>query len=132
MLRPASLVYARSRRQVRSRSTLLGVQVEDRADRAPTDGAERHLVAREHDAIHLRPVESARLVVGAFEHADLAGVRTRVQQRGVVLLLFSKERVHLALGTIRRANRATTLLNLLRVALESFFRPRCRHRRPWF
>src|SRR5438093_10496612 len=68
-------------------------QVEDLRDRPPADRAERHVVAREHDAIGLRPVITARLVVRALERTDFARVRTLVEQRRVAFFLVPEERV---------------------------------------
>src|ERR1051326_6506563 len=104
------------------------VEVDDLRDRAAADGAERHVVAREHDAVGLWTIVAARFIVGALERADLSGVRPFVEQRRDAPLLVAKQRVHLRLGTIGRANRAALLLNLLRVALELLFRPRRRNR----
>src|SRR5262245_36595254 len=100
------------------------VQIDDRVDRASTDGAERNGVAREDDAFGLRPVVAARFIVRAFERADLSAVRRPVQHRGLVLLLLFEECIHLGFGPIRAANRAPLLLNLFREPLELFFRPR--------
>src|SRR5213592_2588917 len=103
-----------------------GQQVEDLGDGPPADRAERHVVAREHDAIRLRPVIAARLVVRSLERADSARVWTLVEQRRVALFLVPEERVHLCFRSVRRANLAARLLNLPGVALEIFFGPRCR------
>src|SRR5207237_2476694 len=83
---------------------------------------------REHDAVGLRAVVAVRLVVRALERADLAGVRSFVQELRVALLLVAEERIHLRLGTICSADRPALLLNLFRVALELLFRPRRRNR----
>src|SRR5450759_2301859 len=72
---------------------LAHVQVENLLDGAAADDAERDVVAGEHDAVGLRPVEAARLVVYPFERADCAGVRSLVQQRRVALLLVAEEPV---------------------------------------
>ena len=53
------------------------VEIDHGADRSLADAAERHLVAREHDAVELRPVERPSVVVGAPERADLAGKSRR-------------------------------------------------------
>src|SRR6185436_20394096 len=89
------------------------VEIEDGVNGATADDAERHVVAREHDAVRLRPVGAARLVVGAFEGADLARVRSLVEERCVPLLLFPEERVHLGLRPVRGADRPPLLLDLL-------------------
>src|SRR5215470_15997338 len=97
------------------------VQVDNLRDRAAADGAERHVVAREHDAVGLRTVVAARLVVRALERTDFSGVRSLVEQRRIAALLVAKQRVHLRLGTIGGADRAALLLNLLRIGLELLF-----------
>src|SRR5512144_3165491 len=63
----------------RPRRKLMGarsaaVEVDHAGERPPTDGAEGHLVAREHDAVLLRPVVALRLVERALEGTDAAGV----------------------------------------------------------
>src|SRR5262245_13495793 len=105
------------------------VEVEDLLDRAPADGAERNVVAREHDAVGLRTIEAARFVVRPLERTDLAGVRAFVQQRGVALLLVAKQRIHLGFRPVRRANVTALLLNLLCVSLELVLGPRRRNAR---
>src|SRR6185503_4609877 len=104
-------------------SSPLSIEVEDRLDRATAHGAERHVVAREHDAVGLRAEVAARLVVRTFERADLSGVLPFVQERRVALLLLAEQRVHLGLRPVLRADLAAALLNLLRVALELVLRP---------
>src|SRR5262245_49520049 len=104
------------------------VQVDDLRDRAAAHGAERNVVAGEHDAVGLRAEVAARFVVRALERADLARVRALVEQLRVALLLVAEERVHLRLRTIRGADRAALLLDLFRVALELVVRPRRRNR----
>ena len=41
--------------------------IDDGAERAPADLAERHLVPREHDAVDLGAIERPRVVVGALD-----------------------------------------------------------------
>src|SRR6266566_8549832 len=106
-----------------------GIEVQNRLDRAPADCAEWHFVPREHDAIGLRAVESARFVIRAFERTDHPGQRARIQHGGIALLLFAEQRVHVPLGAILRADLAPLLLNVFRVLLELVFRPRRRKRR---
>src|SRR5262245_64279650 len=64
-------------------------------DRAAADQAEAHFVARKHDAVGLRPVEAARLVIGALESADFAGKSAGAEQRRLTLHLLAEQRVHL-------------------------------------
>ena len=54
-----------------ARSSATCVQIDDPLDRAAAHAAEADRIAREHDAIGLGPIESARLVRRPFERADL-------------------------------------------------------------
>src|SRR5262245_55359571 len=100
------------------------VQIQDLLDGATAHRAERHVVAREHDAIELRPIVPARFVVRALERTDAMCVWTLVQERRVVRFLLAEERVHLRLGSIRGADLSSALLDAFRVLLELLFRPR--------
>src|SRR5262245_48650253 len=97
----ASLIDARSRRQADASAA---IQVENHVDRPPADGAKRDVVAREHDAVGLRPIVAAGLIVGAFERTDAVGVPAAPEQARVVLLLLTEQRVHLAFRPVRGAN----------------------------
>jgi hypothetical protein len=56
------------------------VQVDDALECILADAAERDVVAREHHAVELRPVEGLRVVVRALEGADLACIFGRPEQ----------------------------------------------------
>src|SRR5258706_14426957 len=96
----ASLIDGRSRVKRPSPS----VKVEDDVDRAAAHGTKRNVVAREHDAIRLRPVRPARLVVGSLERPDAIRMGTVAKQPRVLLLLFAKQRVHLRFRPVRGTN----------------------------
>src|SRR6476620_1161529 len=71
---------------------LATIQVENRFDRPSADDAEGHVVAGEPDAVSLRAIGSACLVVGTLERPHLSGVRALIQQRGVLLFLVAEQR----------------------------------------
>src|SRR5438105_5091540 len=58
---------------LRGKRLLPRIRVDDPLDRLSAHAAKTNLVAREHDAIDLRPIESARLVCCAFECANFPG-----------------------------------------------------------
>src|SRR4029453_7529594 len=95
-----------------------GVEVDHAADSAPARSAEGNLVAREHDAVGLRAEIALRLVERALEGADLARVGASRKQSGLVRLLFLEERIHLPLGAVGGADRATARLEISRVLFE--------------
>src|SRR5919197_1122791 len=80
------------------------IQIKNGVDRISAHGAERNGVAREHDAVRLRTIVAARLVVGALERADFSGERAAVQQRRVAALFLTKQRIHFSFRPVRRAN----------------------------
>src|SRR4051794_1239110 len=126
MRRQADLTRARADLRI-SMNALPRIEVENLLDRAPADDAERNVVAGEHDAVGLGPIEAARFVVRALERADLAGMRALVQQCRVAFFLLPKQRVHFRFRPIRGADLAALPLNLLRVVLELLLRPRRRN-----
>ena len=99
------------------------IHADDSFDGAATDGT-KLLVTRKHDAVLLRAVVSAGLVVGAFEGTDAIGILVRSQQFVLVLLLFFEESVHLRLRTVLGANFVPLCLDVVLVGLEFRLTPR--------
>src|SRR5947207_15044215 len=105
------------------------VKVDDARDRAAAGGAERHVVAREHHAVLLRPKIAARLVIRAFERADVRRVGVGREKARLGFLFLAEERVHLGLRALFGANLPALGLVLARRRFEGLLGPRRRHGR---
>src|SRR5688500_9475001 len=99
------------------------MDIDDPIDRARTDAAETHFIAREHDAVHFGPVKAFRLVSGTLEGADLPEVLLRGQKVRRPAQLPLEERVHAAVRLVRLANLAAFGLVLHGVGLVRLFVP---------
>src|SRR5688500_5075285 len=77
------------------RVSTAGMPIDLLRERALADPAERHGVAREHDAIELRTVEGPCIVIRALEQADLPAVRRRREQLHLDLDLATEQLRHL-------------------------------------
>src|SRR5512144_2537759 len=100
------------------------VQVEDLGQGAAAHRAERARIAREHDAVGLRPEEAARLVVGSLEGAHLPGVPLGPEQGRLLLALGEEERVHLGLRPPLGSDALALLLVLPGTRRELVLAPR--------
>src|SRR6202035_5927063 len=87
------------------------ILVDDPLDGPAADAAEADLVAREHDAVDLRPVEPVRFVRRSFEGAHLPGVLLRGKKLCLPLALLAEQLVHLALRSVGRAQLRPLRLN---------------------
>jgi hypothetical protein len=105
------------------------VKADHLLDRAPARRAERNVVAREHDAVDLRPVIALRLVHRALEGSDLSGVRLPGEHLRILRLLAAEENVHLLLGAVFRSDLPAQLLDLAGVRFECLLVPGGRNRR---
>src|SRR5215813_650310 len=122
--RRANPASRRPRRKLTG-SFLSAVKVDDHGERPPADRAERDLVAREHDAVFLRPVVALRLVERTLEGADLPRMGVRPEELRLEDLLLAEEGVDLVLGPVLGAKLPALLLRLARGLLELGFLP-CR------
>src|SRR5690606_2715717 len=107
----------------------LDVHVDDPLDRPAAHLAERHGVAAEHDAVELWAVEPVRLVAGALERADLAGVRLGREQLGLAAALLLEQRAELRGGRAAGEQLQAAPADLAAVRLVAFLVPRRGQRR---
>src|SRR5688500_15243937 len=82
------------------RSAAAGMSIDHARQRALAHRAERHGIAREHDAVDRGAVERLRVVVRALEYADLPGVLGGREQLHLRLLLLAEETRHFRLGPL--------------------------------
>src|SRR5690606_12763453 len=107
----------------------LDVHVDDPLDRPAAHLAERHGVAAEHDAVELGAVEPVRLVAGALERADLAGVRLGREQLGLAAALLLEQRAQFFRGRAAGEQLQAAPADLAAVRLVAFLVPRRGQRR---
>ena len=111
-------------------SPLLRVEIDDPADRAPADAAEADPVAREHDAVGLRPVEPVRLVRRPFERADRRSSASSPPRSFSSHARCSRKSASISVfGRVALADLAPPLLDRAAVRLELLLLPRRRQRR---
>src|SRR6266545_6089345 len=99
------------------------IEIDDPIDGAAAHRAERDLVAREHDAVFLRPKISLRLVESSFERAYLRRVFVGAEQLRLRHPLLLEESVHFLFRPALGPNVFAPFLKLARLRLERFLRP---------
>src|SRR5437762_9205811 len=93
------------------------IEIQDCLDRASAYSAEPHRVARKHDAIGLRPIVAAALVIGALERTDNTLERGSIQHGDIVGHLLLEERIHLGFRPVVGANLSPAVLHRDHVAI---------------
>src|SRR5688572_3048654 len=103
-----------------------GMTIDLLRQRTLADAAERHGIAREHDAVDLGTIERPGVVVRALEQTDLPTVLRRGEELHLDIDLAPEELRHLRLRPLVRTQLGASGLILLLHRLELLLRPRCR------